>query len=279
MRPGVYAAEMSDGITSNSVRWFHEIKVDGAIAFRAGRQGDAMVADWPGLGTLTCARDGTSASFSPVEGVGEKAIGKLERAQVRGLLRDLAGQLAVHSSAVDLGGRGVLFLGADGAGKSTAAAEMCVHHGALLLADDAASLQVDGSSVTLLPSELDHWLTPASRVALGIPHPDGAADEKRELRAARVAAAPVRLALTIALRFDPLASQVVVRRPRGSEGARWLLEAAIRFDVEDGAARRRELEQLMTVYQTAPFLEVVRPSRAPHGVAAQVLDALKQEVR
>jgi hypothetical protein len=270
---------MSHRDHSGSTRWIHEIKVDGTVAFRAGRRGDSMVADWPGMGTLMCAHDGTSATFVPVEGAAEKIVGKLERAQVRGLLRDLAGQPAVHASAVALEGRGVLFLGSDGAGKSTAAAEMCVHHGGLLLADDAASLQVDGDVVTLLPSESEHWLTPASRDALRVPHPAGGEEEKRELQAARVATSAVPLALTVALRFDPSASGPTVRRPRGGDGARWLLEAAIRFDLEDGAARRRELEQLMTVYQGAPFLEIVRPTHKPGGVAAFVLSALKQASR
>ncbi len=31
-----------------SVRWFHEIKVDGEVAYRAGKQGNHMVAVWPG---------------------------------------------------------------------------------------------------------------------------------------------------------------------------------------------------------------------------------------
>jgi hypothetical protein len=175
-------------------------------------------------------------------------------------------------------GQGVLFLGADGAGKSTAAAEMCLRHGAQMLADDAASLDVGDEAARVVPSEEDHWLTAQSRTALDVPHPAGESkDEKHELPASRVARDPCALALIVFLRFDPAATGAVVRRPRGSDAARWLLEAVIRFDVEDGAARRRELQQLTTMYESAIVLEVVRPSVSPGGVASFVVDALKKQ--
>jgi hypothetical protein len=261
-----------------SVRWFHEVKVDGEVAYRAGKRGDHMVAVWPGLGTLVCARDGTAAHFSPAEGATDREVGKLRRAQVSGLLRDLAGQLAVHASAVAIEERAVLFLGGDGAGKSTAAAEMCAHHGARLLADDAAALELSGPRVEVVPSEEDHWLTPQSRAALGIANREGReSDEKYEVHAPRVAEERAPLALVVFLRFDPSLTGAVVRRPEGGDAARWLLEAVIRFDIEDGAARRRELQQLMTLYAGASFLEIARPSASPGGVAPFVLRALKKD--
>jgi hypothetical protein len=262
---------------SRSIRWIHEVKVDGALAFRAGKLGTDLIAHWPGLGTLTCGHDGNGATFVPSAGASSRAIGKLQRAQVRGLLRDLEGKLTVHASAVAIDARAVLFLGADGAGKSTAAAEMCFGHGAHLFADDAASFEVGPAGAYLVHSEEDHWLTRESRTALGIPHPPGAAGgEKRDLHATNVAREPCPLALVVALRFDPSVAAPAMRSLRGVDAARLLLESAIRFDVDDGAARGRELEQLTTVYKSAPFLELVRPVCEPGGVAAFVLDALGQ---
>jgi hypothetical protein len=260
---------------SHSVRWIHEVKVEGEVAFRAGRRGSELVADWPGLGTLTCAKDGSGASFEPSPGASPRDIGKLQRAQVRGLLRDLAGQITVHASAAAIGEHAVLFVGLSGAGKSTAAAEMCFGHGAQLLADDATSLEVAPSGVFVLPSEEEHWLTHHSRTALGIaPSPDEAGLEKRNLAAPKVARRPYPLALVVALRFDPSISRAVLRPLRGGDAARLMLEAAIRFDVEDGEARCRELEQLTTIYRCAPFFELARPVIAPGGVAAFIHDAL-----
>jgi hypothetical protein len=259
-----------------TIRWIHVVKVDGALAFRAGKRGKDMIAQWPGLGTLTCARDGSAAKFSPAAGASGRAIGKLQGAQVRGLLRDLTGQLTVHGSAVAVDGRGVLFLGADGAGKSTAAAEMCRRHGAQMFADDAACLEVGEASVSLVPCEGDHWLTHASRLALGLPHPRGAASrDKRDVRASNVGREPCPLALVVFLRFNSAVEAAELRPLRGREAARLLLEAVIRFDLEDGAARGRELEQLTTVYNCAAFFELMRPLRDPGGVASFVSHALR----
>jgi hypothetical protein len=266
---------MTKESTDPPVRWIYEVERDGALAFRAGRRGGDLVADWPGLGRLTCARDGSAATFSPVSGAADAAVRKLQRAQVRGLLRDLTGQLAVHASAVSIGGRAVLFLGSDGAGKSTAAAEMCLRHGAQMLADDAAAIEVGESGVFVVPCEEEHWLTRDSRVALGLEDEHTApGGDKRRMRASFIAREPCRLGLVVALRFDPTIAAPTPGPLRGSAAAQSLLEAVIRFDVEDGVARRRELGQLTSVHSSAPFLELVRPLRAPGGVAAYVLEAL-----
>lgn len=257
------------------VRWIHEVKVEGAVAFRAGKQGAEMIAHWPGLGKLTCARDGSRATFEPVVRASPRLIGKLERAQVRGLLRDLAGRMTVHASAVAVEGRAVLFLGSDGAGKSTAAAEMCLRHGSVLLADDAASIDVSSDHVWVAPSEADHWLTRRSRQVLGIEHPRGAASRRKHaVQALSVGSGPCPLGLVIALRFDPSVTAPVLRPLPGGEAARLLLEAAIRFDVEDGEARRRELGQIAAVYGCAPFLELVRPLKSPGNAATFVIEGL-----
>ncbi len=223
---------------------------------------------------LTCAPDGSAATFVSAARASNRAVDKLRRAQVRGLLRDLAGAVTVHASAVALAGRAVLFLGSNGAGKSTAAAELCLGHGAQMFADDAASIDIGPAGVHVLPSEEDHWLTPESRLALGVPHPAGAHDEKREFRSPTVAAERSPLALLVALRFDPDAKEATVRPVRGTEAARWLLEAAFRFDVEDAVARGRELDQLLAIHRSAHFIEVTRPSHAPGRVAGLVMGAL-----
>src|ERR1700690_1964968 len=124
------------------VVWIHEVKDNDAVIFRAGRQGDRLIAEWPGLATLACDHDGSRATFRAAAGVPRSTVGKLRRGSVRALLRDLEGGLSLHASAVAIGGRAILFIGQSGAGKSTAAAEMCLGSRAQLLADDIASLNV-----------------------------------------------------------------------------------------------------------------------------------------
>lgn len=267
---------MTKASPAGSVRWIHEERTDDAVTFRAGKRGSEMVADWPGFARLTCARDGTATHFAPAAGASRRKIGKLRRGQVRALLRDLSGGLALHASAVAIDGRGVLFLGSDGAGKSTAAAELCLRFGAQMFADDAASLEVGAAGVFVLPGEAEHWLTRESCAVLGIPSRRGGAtgDDKRNVRASIVSLEPCPLSLVVALRFDPSITAGALRPLRGSEAARWLLDAAVRFDVEDAAARRRELEQLTAVYRHAPIFELVRGTGAPGDVATFVLGEL-----
>ena len=268
---------MSKGRAPPPVRWIHQVKVDGTLTYRAGKRGTDLIAQWPGLGTLTCGRAGEAASFAAVAGASERTIAKLQRAQVRGLLRDLTGGLTVHASAVSVEGRAVLFIGPNGAGKSTAAAEMCLWHGAMMFADDAASLEVGPAGAYVAPYEEDHWLTPESCSSLGIaPGKSATSAQKQDLRATNVAIEPHPLALIVALRFDPSIKSTALRWLHGGDAARLLLEAVIRFDLEDGGARQRELNQLMTIHQGALFLEIVRPLRDPGGVAAFVLDALRR---
>jgi hypothetical protein len=266
---------MTKGSTSGSVRWIHEVRVDDAVTFRRGKLGSRMVADWPGFARLTCARDGSAATLVPAAGVSRRAIEDLRGGPVNALLRDLAGQLALHASAVAIEGKAVMFLGENGAGKSTAAAEMCLGHRAQMLADDVALLEIGEAGVDVLPSDGRHWLTRESCLALGIPQPRaGASGDKRELRSSNIAGGPCPLALVVALCFGPSLATATLRPLRGSDAARLLLAAAIRFDVEDARARRREFEQVTTVYRRAPFLELVRPAKAPGEVGSFVLDAL-----
>jgi hypothetical protein len=257
------------------VHWIHEVWVDGAVTFRAGRQGTGLVAEWPGLATLACGKDGSGAEFVAALGAPKSLLGKLQRGQVRALLHDLRGGLGLHGSAVAVDGRAVLFIGASGVGKSTAAAEMCLLHGAQLLADDAALLEVGPSAVQVLPAEEEHWLTSESCRALGVvPRRAVAGRNKHARRATRIAHSPWPLAVVIALRFARSVAAGALCPLRGGDAARMLLGASIRFDPEDGAARRRELEQLTRVYDAAPILELVRCADAPEQVVKFVTEAL-----
>ncbi|HEY4016787.1 MAG TPA: hypothetical protein VGM06_25805 [Polyangiaceae bacterium] len=239
--------------------------------------GDHLVAEWPGVARLTCARDGSEAVLTRVTAVAEPAEDTLESASVRALLRDLAGHLALHASAVAIDGRAVLFLGQSGAGKSTAAAEMCLRHRAQMLADDTALLQMEAGRVEVLPSEALHALNDESCVALGM-HQATNGDEstKAQVPSSRVATAAHPLAAIFVLRFTE-GSEVARARPlRGTEVVEPLLSSVIRFDVEDAQARRRDFEQLATLYERVPVFELARPAKDPGMIAVHLLDTLGQ---
>lgn len=175
----------------------------------------------------------------------------------------------MHASAVALRGRGVLFLGESGAGKSTAAAEMCFLHGAKLLADDVALLEIRKDAIHVLPADRHHSLTRASCRALGLRFPS---NRKRLDKAAVLGAAPLglraRLALVVALRFDDRFAHVTLRRLSGSDVVQRLVHAIVRFDLFDPASRRHELAHLVAIHDAVPVIEIVRPLR--NALAARV---------
>jgi hypothetical protein len=136
-------------------------------------------------------------------------------------------------------------------------------------------LNADHACVTVTPTEHEHWLTVASRTALGVPTTRELTDDaKWATRASLVGLSPKPLALVVALRFDASA-RVPVRKPlRGAAAARNVLQAMLRFDVEDVAARRREVDQLSRLHECVPMIELIRSPGEPRGVADAVARAL-----
>jgi hypothetical protein len=236
-----------------------------------GRQGKSLVAEWPRLARLTCDEDGTQVRLTPSAGASPRSLMKL-RGVVKALLADLRGGLGIHASAVAVRSSAVLLLGESGAGKSTTAAELCLHHGARLLADDAAWLDERNGVVQVVPSEDRHYLTRESGDALGVRLRSADLQEagKAGVRSARTATRRVRLGLVVSLHFDDTLTEAVSRRLSGAEAAFRVLGAMFRFDVDD---RREELDRVMRLYEQAPFLEIARPRNEP-AIAAHVVRAL-----
>jgi hypothetical protein len=255
---------------NDSIEWLHQIDEAGVVRYRMGRRGDTLVADWPGLARLTCHRTGRGPRLVPSKGASQRALAKLD-AVVGALMIDLRGGLGLHASAVAIASKAVLFLGASGEGKSTAAAALCIRHGGRLLADDAALLQMRNGRVRIAPSEATHSLTKTSADALGLRGRGTLPGQKVSVLAKTAAERPCALALVVSLRFDDAASTVITRRLSGAEAARRILSSMFRFDV---VSRTGELDRVMRLYVEAPFLEFTR-SRSEPDVTFQVLQALQ----
>ncbi len=68
--------------------------------------------------------------------------------------------MSIHASCVQLNRRGVLILGASGAGKSSLAWALIAHHGALLVGDDRLVLSAEAGTLTArprLPGRIEMW--------------------------------------------------------------------------------------------------------------------------
>ena len=245
-----------------SVIWTRSIEDEEGIAFRVGRSGDDLVADWPGLARLTCGPDGSTPRLRPCPGASPMALRKM-RGAVKALLCDLRGGLGIHASAVAIKSHAILLLGDAGAGKSTTAAQLCLHHGGLLLADDAAVLEERNDVAEVQPSDKEHYLTAASRLALGINLGAAETRGKAPLRPRATARRGFPLSLVAVLRFDDARQSPHSRRLGGSAAIQELLGALLRFDTEDRAARTRELDLILRICSQAPILEVSRPRATP----------------
>jgi hypothetical protein len=256
------------------VRWQERVRVSGVETFRVGRMGDKLVAEWPGTARLTCDADGGGACLVPRPKADRRHVEKLRTGAVRALIRDLEGELGLHAAAVALNGRAVLFVGPSGVGKSTAAAELCMRQGALLLADDVASLEVRNNQVRVLATERYHTLTFASCRLLGRRVPSGAARGKVSLRPKRLGVASYPVVAVALLRFDNRRVAATIRPLGGAEAAGALVKAAVRFDL--GASRHRELDQVLTLYRSCRVVEIVRPrtARQPSLLGPALKEAL-----
>lgn len=89
---------------------------------------------------------------------------------------DETSSLLVHGSAVGLGGKGVLFLGSSGRGKSDLALQM-IDRGAVLIADDQVRLCRVGDRVMAeAPAELAGLIEVRGLGIMRLPHARGGLD-------------------------------------------------------------------------------------------------------
>jgi hypothetical protein len=262
---------MSSSGAEPAIVWERTEREDGVITYKMGRQGKRLVAEWPDSARLTCTTTGREPEVSLIGQASTQVLEKLQGV-VKAMLTHLAGGLGVHASAVAIGDHAVLLLGKSGAGKSTAAAELCLRHGARLLADDAAALVEDRGIIYVEPSESHHCLTRDSAQALGVPFERSPiASGKAWLATNASTTGKVPLALVASLRFDAALVAPVVRRLDGANAAVQILGAMYRLEAN---APPSELERVLRMYSQAPFVEVARGPAHP-SVATHVLRSLE----
>jgi len=250
------------------------VELNGLVTFRSGTSAQGLIAEWPGLARLDCSRDGTRFQVTAHGGAGPQALQKL-RGFIRVLLSERRGSLGLHAAAACLGSRAVLILGDSGAGKSTAAAELCLRYGGKLLADDAACLRMTRGSAYVQRTERLHFLSDESCVGLRLSSSRRVPNAAKQLiPAVRAASRSCRLGLVAFLRFDDSVAETTCRAVHGYEAVLLLLRSVLRFDVEDKVARQRELDQLVLICEQSSVIEIVRRRHEPQ-VGAILVRKLK----
>jgi hypothetical protein len=197
------------------------------------------------------------------------------------LLR-LRGTLALHASAVVIGGRGVAFCALTGGGKSTAAAA-CLLRGAAMLADDLVAVEESGAewlahsgtrSIRLWAQE-SGGLVQNLRDAPAV----SATWDKRNVAPAFLGARPwngsVPLAMVCALTDDE-SDSAPTQRLIGAQAVRALLPNTSASYLHTADRRARELMQLGRFVERVPIMrvQVRRDAGDPHDVAAFAFEHL-----
>jgi len=241
--------------------WLATREEDGWTQFRVGRRGRDLIAEWVGLCTLVAREDGSTWELRPEESAPPEVVEKVRAGAARALVLSLHGKLALHGSAVAFSDHAVLLTGRHGAGKSTAAADLC-RVGAALLADDIALLEKDGPSrVMVLPSETHHWIDSPAALALGLSDREDQHRDKQGHEAARVARGPVSLVAICELRWrddEEAEAPPTIVEVVGLDALSTLVPQVVRFLLDDSNARSRELNALIDL---ASKVRVLRLSR------------------
>jgi len=254
----------------SAVRWVGELRDEGDVRFRIGRDGAELVAEWIGLCELRCDREGRDPRFTARPGADAQVVAKVRRGLSAALVRHLQGGTTLHASCVARPSeRALAFLGASGSGKSTLAAFLCATRGFALLADDVVRVDVETRPATAHPTEADHWLGTASRRALeagpraatGATSAEAmdATDEKLPRAAPRVASAEAPLAALFAVSLDATLGAPAVTPCRGQRAIELLVPALVRFVIDEPGEHMAELDRMSRLVASVPMYELRCP--------------------
>ncbi len=243
-----------------AVDWLAEFAPGGEVAFRIGRSGDDVVAEWLGIVRLVARRDGSHARMEPAEGARQRDVDRVTNGSAVLLLRELRGQVALHGAAVGLGENAVVLLGRSGMGKSTLAAALCRDPRVTLLADDAVALDrsVEGGWA-ISPIDRHHWLD-ADAVAALDATPLDTISVKAPVVPPRLGAKTTRVVGFLDLTWIET-GKARVTRIRGVDAMCALVPQAVRFILDEPARQRRELEVLASIVESIPIYRLERVRR------------------
>ena len=235
--PGLRIWKTPDGV------FLHLVYYDG-IEFWLERKGKAIWSVWPERTTLD---DAVSYLLGPV----------------LGLLLRLRGVTCLHASAVALEDRSVVFVGAEGAGKSTTAAAFA-RQGYGVLSDDVVALAENRSEFLVLPAYPHLCLWPESVTMLygsadALPHFSKGWEKRRMSlgdRQTRFESHPVPLGAVYLLGARRSEAAPTVEAVRSQAALMCLVADTFANKILDREMRAREFEVLGRLVTSVPIRRV-----------------------
>lgn len=233
---------------------------------RAGRRqiapGDYLL-DLEGVARYRV-RGGSDVVVAPVPGADPREVRAGILASVMGALAHENGFLALHASAVDVGGACVLFIGASGRGKSSLAAA-CHARGYPLHTDDLSAVTFDGDARALVHAGypmLKLWGDALGVLGQELGEPRALANQPGKFGVSVPApAAGPPLPIRSILAIDRGAADTVELQPlAGAEKVRLLVKETYRVRFLTGLGRRgTHLHHAARLARVAPVLLLRRP--------------------
>lgn len=182
-----------------------------------------------------------------------------------GALLHLRGVFALHASAVEIGGRAVLFIGDKGQGKSTLAAKM-YDRGHGFISDDIVPITLLGDQFVVSPAYPQVKLWPDAIESMGrdpesLPRLSDLFDKRSELLEERFRRDPLPLAAIYQLRTTERGLKIERLVPQKALMALMQNIYAVRFgDVLFKASDTKMLTMSAEIVTRAPLMRLNRPS-------------------
>lgn len=246
------------------------------------RQGPDVLLRFPGFADFLVPRNGAEIACTPVPGVSEDTVQHLYLNQVLPLAHQAQGGLAVHGSAVAIGGKAVAFIGSSGQGKSTLAASFA-SHGQPFLTDDGLLLTRHYGAYAAVPSHPSIRLWSDSEAEL-VPAmaatalPLGYSPKSRFLAGEGLphCRETLPLAAIYVLGGGGRCERVSISALKPAAAVLELARYSFHLDIEDRRRLNRHFDDVTLLCQSVPVFELDYPRR--YGELDQVREAVLAHV-
>ncbi|WP_156864985.1 hypothetical protein [Pajaroellobacter abortibovis] len=227
---------------------------------RIGRQGDYLLADFPGYGRLKAKQDGTAYSWTPASNAPSWLLEKFFRSHLEALLRHLNGKMTLHGGAVSIHGQAIALIGASGHGKSTLTAVLCQDEDVSLLADDTVAIEWQNGHPYILPTQTVTWLRDDAVEYLSLPsHSAYAPGYKIPLFPPRQTSELTHLRALIELQWAPGGTDPLLTLTKGRQHFLGIATHLFRFALHEPVHIRNEFQQIELLANQVPFYILSRP--------------------